>query len=99
MEQRKPGAVEPPIAEHFERIKAAGYHGVCIDPNVDEISDSLALAPLFKDHQLRCMVNAFPNAVDELTPLLDMAAEVTGGTSQYHRWRHAADSLRDHPCY
>ncbi|MBT3460942.1 MAG: sugar phosphate isomerase/epimerase [Gammaproteobacteria bacterium] len=76
MEQRKPGAVEPPIAEHFERIKAAGYHGVCIDPNVDEISDSLALAPLFKDHQLRCMVNAFPNAVDELTPLLDMAAEL-----------------------
>ena len=76
MEQRKPGAVEPPIAEHFERIKAAGYHGVCIDPNVDEITDSLALAPLFKDHQLRCMVNAFPNAVDELTPLLDMAAEL-----------------------
>ena len=76
MEQRKPGAVESPIAEHFERIKAAGYHGVCIDPNVDEISDSLALAPLFKDHQLRCMVNAFPNAVDELTPLLDMAAEL-----------------------
>jgi len=76
MEQRKPGAVEHPIAEHFERIKAAGYHGVCIDPNVDEISDSLALAPLFKDHQLRCMVNAFPNAVDELTPLLDMAAEL-----------------------
>ena len=76
MEQRKPGAVEPPIAEHFERIKAAGYHGVCIDPNVDEISDSLALAPLFKDHQLSCMVNAFPNAVDELTPLLDMAAEL-----------------------
>tara|TARA_B110000285_G_C15077642_1_gene591668 strand:- start:217 stop:1068 length:852 start_codon:yes stop_codon:yes gene_type:complete len=74
MEKRQPGVPEAAPAAHFERIKAAGYHGVCIDPNVAEINDSLALAPLFKDHQLNCMVNAFPNTRDELTPLLDMAS-------------------------
>lgn len=76
MERRQPGIVEAPPAAHFRRIKAAGYHGACIDPNVAEINDSLALAPLFKDHQLSCMVNAFPNTKDELTPLLDMASEL-----------------------
>ena len=76
MEQRQPGIPEAPAPVHFERIKAAGYQGVCIDPNVEEINDALALAPLFKDHQLSCMVNAFPNTVDELTPLLDMASEL-----------------------
>ena len=76
MEQRAPGVPEAPAAEHFQRIKAAGYAGVCIDPNVEEINDALALAPLFKDHQLSCMVNAFPNTMDELTPLLDMASEL-----------------------
>ena len=74
MEKRQPGVPEAAPAAHFERIKAAGYHGVCIDPNVAEINDSLALAPLFIDHQLNCMVNAFPNTRDELTPLLDMAS-------------------------
>ena len=76
MEQRKPGVPEAPAEVHFERIKAAGYQGICIDPNVEEINDALALAPLFKDHHLSCMVNAFPNAADELTPLLDMASEL-----------------------
>ena len=76
MEQRQPGIPEAPAPVHFERIKAAGYQGVCIDPNVEEINDALALAPLFKDHQLSCMVNAFPNTIDELTPLLDMASEL-----------------------
>jgi len=97
MEQRQPGIPEAPASVHFERIKAAGYQGVCIDPNVEEINDALALAPLFKDHQLSCMVNAFPNTVDELTPPAGYGIRITGQASQYYRGRDAADGLGYHP--
>ncbi len=56
--------------------KAAGYHGLCIDPAVDEIEKSLALIPLYEKHGLKCMVNAFPYSIDELTPFLNMAKEM-----------------------
>lgn len=73
MEQRHPSLPEPSAAENFARIAAAGYAGVCLDPNVAEIPESLALQPLFEQHQLGCMVNAFPATVEELPALLQMA--------------------------
>jgi hypothetical protein len=76
MEQRHPHRPEPSVEENFARIAAAGYHGVCLDPDVSEIADSLALRPLFEEHQLGCMVNAFPATADELQPLLAMAGEL-----------------------
>lgn len=76
MEQRIPGLEEPPPEQHFARIAAAGYHGVCLDPAVHEIDANLALAPLFARHGLECMVNAFPHTVEELRPLLAMAREL-----------------------
>lgn len=76
MEQRIPGQAEAPPEEQFARIAAAGYHGVCLDPAVNEIPDSLALKPLFERHGLGCMVNAFPDQEDELLPLLEMAREL-----------------------
>ena len=54
-------------------IADAGYAGVCLDPAVHEIDDCLALEPLFKEHGLKCMLNAFPATVAELPPLLDLA--------------------------
>ncbi len=76
MEQRNPQGIEPSAEENFAKIAGAGYHGVCLDPNVSEIPDSLALMPLFEEHQLGCMVNVFPETADELQPLLDMAVQM-----------------------
>jgi len=73
MEQRHPDIPEPSKAQSFAKIADAGYHGVCLDPDVSEINDCLALKPLFKQHGLGCMVNAFPATADELAPLLEMA--------------------------
>lgn len=76
MQQRIPGKAERSMPEQFKQIAEAGYHGVCLDPAVDEINECLALKPLFKEYQLGCMVNAFPYTAEELAPLLDMAASL-----------------------
>jgi hypothetical protein len=60
----------------MERIAEAGYAGACVDPNVSEIPDCLALKPIFERLGLKCMVNAFPHDVEALQPLLNMAAEM-----------------------
>ncbi len=91
MEQRHPQLPEPSAEENFAKIAGAGYHGACLDPDVSEIDDCLALKPLFEQHGLQCMVNAFPNTADELAPLLAMARElnarqvnVIGGVMPLH---------------
>ena len=76
MERRIPGQAEEPVEVHMERIAEAGYAGACIDPNVSEIPDCLALKPIFERFGLKCMVNAFPHDADALQPLLNMAAEM-----------------------
>ena len=76
MEQRIPGREERPMEENFRMAAEAGYHGLCIDPAVDEIESSLALQPLYEAYDLKCMVNAFPHKPEELRPILDMASEM-----------------------
>jgi hypothetical protein len=76
MEQRRPGVPERPVEENFRLAAAAGYHGLCIDPAVHEIEDCRKLRPLYREYGLQCMVNAFPAAVEELAPLLDLALEL-----------------------
>lgn len=109
MESRQPDRPEPELAEKFARIAAAGYAGVCLDPAVDEIAESLALKPLYEQHQLGCMVNAFPYKVKELRPLLEMAREldactvnviggvmpvsVAGAIPVLYRWMEDADDV------
>jgi len=76
MELRQPGVPERPMEENFRRVAEAGYHGLCIDPAVHEISDFLKLKPLYLDYGLKCMVNAFPASVEELPALLGLADEL-----------------------
>lgn len=76
MEMRVPGVAERPMEENFQMAAEAGYDGLCIDPAVHEIEQSLALQPLFERYNLKCMVNAFPHTVEELSPLLDMSAQM-----------------------
>lgn len=73
MEQRIPGQPEESVEIHLGRIAEAGYGGACLDPNVSEIPDCLALKPVFEGLGLKCMVNAFPHDEASLEPLLDMA--------------------------
>lgn len=76
MEERVPGKPEQPAQVHLERIAAAGFDGVCLDPNTSEIADCLKLKPVFEDLDLKCMINAFPHDIGSLEPLLEMAADL-----------------------
>ncbi len=76
MELRSPHEPERTPAQCFKMAAEAGFDGLCIDPAVDEIESCRKLAPLYKEYELNCMVNAFPATGDELQPLLDLAAEM-----------------------
>lgn len=76
MELRRPGRPERPVEENFARVAEAGYHGICLDPAVDEIPEMLALQPLFEQYGLKCMINAFPHRIGEMRPLLELAREM-----------------------
>jgi len=109
MDRRIPGQPEPPVAEHFQRIAEAGYHGVCIDPALAEIDEMLKLKPLFEQHDLKCMVNVFPHTLEEMRPLLEFARgmqachvnalgtliplEVDEGADMVRRWLDDAASV------
>ncbi len=60
MEQRHPFLEEPNNDEKFEKIKSAGFNGVCIDLAAHEVEDFKKTQPLFGQNNLECMVNAFP---------------------------------------
>jgi hypothetical protein len=76
MEQRTPGVEERPMENNFAMARDAGFHGLCIDPAVDEIEESLRLMTLYEKYGLKCMVNAFPRTIGELVPLLEMAKQM-----------------------
>jgi len=64
------------MEENFAMAAEAGYHGLCVDPAVDEIPATLALQPLFERYGLKCMVNVFPHTLAEMRPLLEMAKDM-----------------------
>ncbi len=76
MEIRQPGVAERTMTDNFQMIADAGYQGVCIDPSVAEISDYAEVGPLCKQHNLGCMVNAFPYTLDDMQPILEFAKEL-----------------------
>jgi hypothetical protein len=112
MEQRIPGKPERPMEENFRMAADAGYHGLCIDPSVEEIGKTRKQIPLYREYNLKCMMNAFPYTVDEMAPLLDLAVEmnavmvnsiggvmpmkVSEGVPVVQRWMAEADE-RDMP--
>lgn len=74
MEQRHPHRPEPAREDNIAQIAAAGFAGVCFDPAVAEIDETLGLFPVVQEHGLAVMLNVFPATPDELRPLLDLAA-------------------------
>ena len=73
MELRSPHARERTREESFRMVADAGFDGMCIDPSVAEIPDFASTKKLYRDHGLGCMINAFPNTEEDMTPLLDFA--------------------------
>ena len=75
MELRSPHAPERTPEESFAMVAEAGFDGMCIDPSVAEIPETRALHHLYRDYDLCCMVNAFPNNEDDMQPLLEFAKD------------------------
>lgn len=48
---------------------------MCIDPSAEEIPELRPLLELYRQHDLGCMVNAFPGCADDMQPLLEFARE------------------------
>lgn len=76
MELRSPQVPERTAETSFRMVAEAGYDGLCLDPSVAEITDMRKLKPLFEQHGLECMVNAFPFQPDDMRPLFDFAREM-----------------------
>ena len=76
MQQRGPDGFEFGDELAFKMIAEAGYHGVCLDPTAEEIEQNRKLKPLFDEHGLELMINAFPSSDDDLRKLLDFAMEM-----------------------
>lgn len=76
MQLRQANRPERSQDESFSMIADAGFAGVCLDPAISEIENTRKLKPLFEKHQLKCMMNIFPNELDELRPLLELANDM-----------------------
>ncbi len=76
MELRKPGQPERSKDATFAMIAAAGFDGACMDPSAAEIPECREYAHLYDEYGLGCMLNAFPYAADDMSPILDFAVEM-----------------------
>ncbi|MGB5625284.1 MAG: hypothetical protein WBM61_06085, partial [Woeseiaceae bacterium] len=68
-----PTAPERTDEESFAMVANAGFDGICLDPSVAEIPENRDRQSLFEKYDLGCMINAFPNALDDMQPLLEFA--------------------------
>ena len=75
-ELRRPGAPERPIAERFDRVRAAGFDGMAIDLGALDIVSARALVPEFGRTGLRGLLTAFPRSIEELRPALQLAKDI-----------------------
>lgn len=76
MELRNPSVPERTAEAAFAMVAAAGFDGICLDPSVSEIAQNRQYKPLFEQHELGCMINAFPAAPGDMRPLLDFAVSM-----------------------
>jgi hypothetical protein len=76
MELKHPTKPERSHDENFAMAAEAGFAGICLDPNTDELPYYRETVPLFAKYGLKSMVNLFPRRMDEMQPLLDFAREV-----------------------
>lgn len=75
MELRSPIHAERTADESFAMVASAGFDGMCIDLEANEVAEFQQLKAYFEKYNLGCMVNAFPYADEELEPILGLASE------------------------
>lgn len=107
MELRRPDGIERTDAEAFAMVAQAGFAGMCLDLGASDMNTAARTRPLFAEHGLGCMINAFPNTIEALLPVLEMAQAfdaayvniigqvmpftVDEGVEVIGRWMHMAD--------
>lgn len=75
MELRRPDGVERSPEEAFRMVAEAGFAGMAIDLGAADMATARRTLPLYREHGLECLINAFPATLDGLAPVLDMARE------------------------
>ncbi len=61
--------------EYFAMVKNAGYAGVAINLGAADRETAYTTMPLFRQHELGCVINAFPASMEDVLPVLEMARE------------------------
>lgn len=75
MELRSPVLPERSFDDNFAMVAEAGFDGMCIDLTADEIAGFGNLKDYYDKYELGCMVNAFPQTVVDLQPILRLAKD------------------------
>ncbi len=75
MEQRIPDTPEPSMDENFSKVAEAGFDGICVDLGADEVDQFTEASQYYEKYGLGCMVNAFPEQLDDLQPVLKLAKD------------------------
>ncbi|MCA8966313.1 MAG: sugar phosphate isomerase/epimerase [Planctomycetes bacterium] len=76
MERRRPDGLEWSEEEKFERIAAAGFHGVCFDLGHQDTDFVRRCWPLIERHDLDVIFNAFPRGPADFRELAGFAASL-----------------------
>ena len=75
MEQRIPDTPEPSMDENFSKVAEAGFDGICVDLGAGEVDQFTEASQYYEKYGLGCMVNAFPEQLDDLQPVLQLAKD------------------------
>lgn len=56
-------------------VREAGYDGIAINLGAADLDTAYKTLPLFEQHGLGCVINAFPASMEDMLPVLEMAKE------------------------
>ncbi len=61
--------------ETFALVRDAGFTGMAINLAATDMETARKTLPLFKKYDLACAISAFPNSMEDMLPVLEMARE------------------------
>ena len=65
-----------PVADSFDRVRAAGFDGMAIDLGALSMAEARATVPHFARTGLRGLLTAFPQSIEDLRPALHLARDI-----------------------
>ena len=75
-ELRRPGIPERPVAERFDQVKEAGFHGMAIDCGALNFDEARAVVPEYARTGLEGLLVAFPRSIEDLRPAIHLAKDI-----------------------